>query len=146
MYKLIPGTTWHECDENGNFRSLDHVSTMKGGYLKDYPGQNLKLSTDGEGYLIINLVRGKRRSYRAHRIVWETFNGMLEAGQRITFKNPDKTNISLSNLVLKGKTKIQSKNAQILKMESEGKSHSEIALKFNLYEPLVAQMCACLRG
>jgi hypothetical protein len=59
----------------------------------------LKLRTDTKHYLQVDLVRnGEYTRKRAHRIVWEAFNGRIEGRLEINHKDLDRANNRLDNL------------------------------------------------
>jgi hypothetical protein len=59
----------------------------------------LKPRTDTKHYLQVDLVRnGKYTRKRAHRIVWEAFNGRIEGRLEINHKDLDRANNRLDNL------------------------------------------------
>jgi hypothetical protein len=59
----------------------------------------LKPRADTKHYLQVDLVRnGKYTRKRAHRIVWEAFNGRIEGRLEINHKDLDRTNNRLDNL------------------------------------------------
>ena len=59
----------------------------------------LKPRTDTKYYLQIDLVRnGKYTRKRAHRVVWEAFNGRIEGRLEINHKDLDRANNRLDNL------------------------------------------------
>ena len=86
-WKEIPGSHGkYQVNNNGVFRSLCRKKVK---VLKLY-----KLPT---GYMQVNL---GQRTYYAHRIVWEAFNGPIPAGLQINHINEDKTDNRLDNLNL----------------------------------------------
>lgn len=59
----------------------------------------LKPRTDTKHYLQVDLVRnGKYTRKRAHRVVWEAFNGRIESRLEINHKDLDRANNRLNNL------------------------------------------------
>ena len=76
----------YSVDEDGNvFRNNEKMSPVN----------------NGIGYLQIKLRKNKKRFNRyIHRIVWETFNGLIPKGFEINHIDHDKSNNSLSNLEL----------------------------------------------
>ena len=52
-----------------------------------------------KGYLLIQLtIDGKRKAYRVHRLVWQTFVGDIPESYHIHHKDENKTNNNLDNL------------------------------------------------
>jgi hypothetical protein len=84
--KPIPKFENYSCDENGNFfRNKKMLKTV----------QNEK------GYLHIRLYKnGKQFSFRAHRVVYETFIGPILDGHEINHKNGVKDDNNVNNLEL----------------------------------------------
>lgn len=61
----------------------------------------LKLFKNSKGYLYVDLYKdGKRKEFRVHRLVWETFNGAIPDGMEVNHINEIKTDNSLWNLNL----------------------------------------------
>lgn len=84
MKKLISGYDNYYIDELGNV----YKNNIK-----------LKPSDNGVGYLNIKLKKdGYRKHYYVHRLVWETFNGVVPQGYEINHKDHNKYNNELSNL------------------------------------------------
>ena len=144
MYKPVPNTKYTEVNELGQFRTREHTTVLKSGYEKFYPVRELKLSQGA--YLTINLTRGDRRGiYKAHRLVWEAFNGPLQSGDMVVFKTNDRSNIALNNLELKTRKQDENDYQLLLRLESLGMSHEDLAKKFNTTELLISRKCANLR-
>lgn len=58
-------------------------------------------SNNGKGYAVVAVyVKGVRKTRTVHRIVWETFNGMIPAGLVIDHKDRNRMNNELDNLRL----------------------------------------------
>ena len=145
MYKPVPNTKYTEVNELGQFRSREHVTVFESGYEKLYPERKLVL-TQGSEYLVINLTRGDRRGvHKAHRLVWEAFNGPLELGEMVVFKTVDRSNIALNNLELKTRKKNETDYQLLLRLETLGMSYEELAKRFNSNEVLISRKCANLR-
>lgn len=84
MLKPIPGFENYLCSINGEF------------YRK---GKLLKPACHEKGYLHIRLYKdGKQFTFRAHRIVYSTFVGKIDAGLEINHKNGIKDDNRLCNL------------------------------------------------
>ena len=144
MYKPIPNTHV-EVNELGQFRSVDHTQILSSGYEKQFYGQPLKVSSGD--YPKIKIKRGERWcTYRAHRLVWEAFNGPLSVGDRIIFKNADRTNIALNNLELKQSNVEESDDQLLLRLQSLGMSYADLAKKFDSNEVDIASRCEVLRS
>lgn len=68
-------------------------------WVGDAAYRSLKPRTDTKHYLQVDLVRnGKYTRKRAHRIVWEAFNGRIEGRLEINHKDLDRANNRLDNL------------------------------------------------
>lgn len=64
-------------------------------------GRILKPGHTKDGYLqVVLYCRGKKRTFRLHRLVWESFNGPIPEGMQVNHINEDKTDCSLANLSL----------------------------------------------
>jgi len=83
-WKAIPDFPNYECSDTGEFRRN---------------GKPLKTCAQKKGYMHIRLYRdGKQYSFRAHRLVYETFIGKIPKGLEINHLNGIKDDNSLSNL------------------------------------------------
>lgn len=91
IWKDIPGFApgTYQVSNLGNFRN------MKFGYER-------KLNpTTALGYKVITLTKdGKQKIYKAHRLVWEAFNGPIPEGIQVNHINEIKTDNRLENLNL----------------------------------------------
>lgn len=65
----------YQVSDMGHFRSLDCIRPMKNGVIRQYYGRDLSTKECKDGYLYVDLTDkdGKRKSYKAHRIVAEHF-------------------------------------------------------------------------
>ena len=77
----------------------------RNGLLNYFEPRELKYKTDKDGYLEVclsTIIDGKhKRLYRrVHRLVWETFNGVIQNNLTIDHINRIKTDNNLSNLRL----------------------------------------------
>lgn len=65
----------YQVSDMGHFRSLDCIRPMKNGVTRQYYGRDLSTKECKDGYLYVDLTDkdGKRKSYKAHRIVAEHF-------------------------------------------------------------------------
>lgn len=62
-----------------------------------------KICRDGDGYSCVELVvstHGKRRSFKAHRVIWEMINGPIPKGIEIDHVDTNSMNNAPSNLRL----------------------------------------------
>lgn len=76
MWKDIKGFEGlYQVSDDGRFRSLDCMRPMKNGIMRTYYGRELSTKECKDGYLYIDLTDkdGKRKAYKAHRIVAEHF-------------------------------------------------------------------------
>ena len=81
----------YEVSDYGAVRSLDYQGKKRIKYLRNVKNRY--------GYECINLCRnGKRKQFRVHRIVWETFNGTIPAGMEIDHINAIRDDNRLDNL------------------------------------------------
>lgn len=58
--------------------------------------------TDKDGYLLIKIAEPSQWRH-AHLVVWESANGEVPAGQTVSFRDNNKLNLELSNLMLVSK-------------------------------------------
>lgn len=84
MWKAIKNFENYFCNENGEFKNQD---------------KPLKLAQHKSGYANIRLFKnGQSFTYRAHRIVYETFVETIPMGYEINHKNGIKNDNKLCNL------------------------------------------------
>ena len=76
------------------------------GRVWSYKSNRFIGSFDKDGYLIVGLVgdNGKTKTYGIHRVIWLTVNGNIPKNMEINHIDEDKTNNSISNLVLTNHT------------------------------------------
>lgn len=94
MWKPVPGyESEYEASTDGQFRRI----RTRFGRLMDKP-RILKFG-DRRGYAGVTFCQeGKTKTFNAHRVTWETFNGPIPEGMQINHKNGDKRDNRLSNL------------------------------------------------
>jgi hypothetical protein len=98
-WRPIAGRPGYEVSDFGRVRSLDRVvRRLQHGRLVDvhYKGVMLRLNPAGNGYLNVNLGRG--RSARVHSLVLEAFVGPRPAGHQAAHADGDKLNNAAANL------------------------------------------------
>lgn len=81
---------FYEASSEGNVRRIHrygraHVHLLRPGSRRDYANFTLCLESQA-------------KTFCAHRLVWEAFNGQIPAGMQINHKNGDKRDNRLSNL------------------------------------------------
>ena len=82
----------YEVSDCGNVRNKKTGRILHPGHTKD-------------GYLQVVLYKdGKKKTYRLHRLVWESFNGSIPEGYEVNHINEDKTDNRLCNLNLMTRT------------------------------------------
>lgn len=80
----------------GNVKSLDRIDTYKNRKIK---GKIIRPYKHSMGYLQVCLsIKGSRKHYFIHRLVYETFYGKIPEGLVINHIDEDKTNNYLDNL------------------------------------------------
>lgn len=96
MWKSVPGyDDDYEVSDVGEFRRL---TTRSGRSLAE---PKLIKTGSRRGYRNITFCKeGSIRTYSAHRVVWEAFNGFIPDGIQINHKNGNKADNSLANLEL----------------------------------------------
>lgn len=83
----------YEVSNLGGVRSLNYRGR---GFMKI-----LKCWKNKSGYLYITLVKEKsKKSFRLHRLIWETFNGEIPEGMQVNRIDENKENNRLDNLNL----------------------------------------------
>lgn len=84
------------------FWNGDRYDTSSYGRVRNKKtGRILKPGHTKDGYLqVVLYCRGKKRTFKVHRLVWESFNGPIPEGMQINHLNEDKTDCSLTNLSL----------------------------------------------
>jgi hypothetical protein len=83
-WKLIPNFSNYECSDTGLFRRN---------------GRMLRTTTHPKGYKNIRLYKnGKQHTFRAHRVVYETFVGFIPSDKEINHLDGIKDNNSILNL------------------------------------------------
>lgn len=101
IWKDIPGyEDWYQVSNLGNVRSVDRYVNSRWGkiYRKGRPLSPNKVDT---GYMHIMLCKNQtNKTFRLHRLVWESFNGKIPDGMQINHIDEDKTNNRLDNLNL----------------------------------------------
>lgn len=80
----------------GNVRSLDRVQVYSNGRVHTYKGQQLKLISDGKGYLYVSL--GKHNNKSVHRLVAETFLPNPDNLPEVNHKDENGENNCVDNL------------------------------------------------
>lgn len=94
-YRPVPGFEgYYEASQLGTVRRIKTQGwRVTSRILK--PGQ----ARGGYDNYVLCL-NNERKNYRGHRLVWETFNGLVDAGKQINHINGDKKDNRLSNLEL----------------------------------------------
>ena len=86
------------------FRDYDNYEIYEDGRIYSYwTNKFLKPGTDEDGYKIVGIVdnNGKRKMYKVHRIVYETFTSKsIPPGMQVNHIDEDKTNNHINNLNL----------------------------------------------
>ena len=84
----------------GNVKSITHYRKNRYNKKQIVKGKLLKLNDDrSKGYLIVTLCKnGKRKTYRVHRLVAETFIDNLENLPQVNHKDGNKYNNHINNL------------------------------------------------
>ena len=99
----------------GRVKSLNYNRTRKEKILKH--------GSDKKGYLYVNLCKeGKKRNYRVHRLVAETFIDNLENKPEVNHKDEDKTNNKVENLewvTSKENSNYGTRNKRVAKSQSK---------------------------
>lgn len=98
VWKPVVGfEEYYEVSNLGRIRSLDReVYSEKGSFMRFYRGRILKLTDNGNGYLVVNLGRGNRR--HVHRVVAEAFLPNIFNLPFINHKDENPKNNEVSNL------------------------------------------------
>lgn len=89
----LPGEKWKQyLDTTFEISNLGRIKNNKTNNI-------LKGKITGKGYVEWNLsISGKKKSYLAHRLVYQTFKGDIKDGYVINHKDGNKTNNNLDNL------------------------------------------------
>lgn len=82
--------------------NADKYEVSSNGRVKNKKtGRILRPRKTRKGYLQIGLRKdGKKKCFRVHRLVWESFNGPIPEGMQINHINEDKTDNRIENLSL----------------------------------------------
>jgi len=76
-----------------------YLGSTDGRIKSTYTGKNLSFVKDGDGYLKTTLkINKKNKTVRAHRFIYECFNGIMDNSLQINHKNGDKENNSIFNI------------------------------------------------
>lgn len=90
----------YQVSDEGKFRSLDCVRTMRNGVERQYYGKELSPTLASDDYYVVHLTdkEGVRRAHKVHRILAETFIENPLGLPIINHKNENKHDNRLSNL------------------------------------------------
>nr|DAO55581.1 MAG TPA: homing endonuclease [Caudoviricetes sp.] len=89
----------YEISSLGRVRSLDRCICDKSGKTKRLKGVALNPSTDAGGYKFFHAtIDGKRISFKVHRLVYQSFVGVIPFDMEIDHIDRNKANNSLNNL------------------------------------------------
>ena len=90
----------YQVSDEGKFRSLDCIRTMKNGVERQYYGKELSPTLASDDYLVVHLTdkKGVRKAYKVHRIIAETFIPNPLNLPIINHKNENKRDNRISNL------------------------------------------------
>ena len=98
IWKDVPGLEGkYQVSTYGGVKSLDRMVDRSNGTSAMLKGRILTPTKSKKGYLSV-IIGGK--SYRVHRLVWETFVGPIQKGMQVNHIDEDKTNNRLDNLNL----------------------------------------------
>lgn len=149
----------YQASTAGRIRSLDRSIATKTGNRK-YPGRVLTPTFSREGYFYVDLsVAGNKDRRSVHRLVFETFEGVIPNDLQIRHLDGDQKNNNLSNLLLgtakenaadrlrhgkglRGSKHPKSKlrEFQIPQILSDPRTHAEIAASFGVSKSLIANI------
>ena len=89
----------YEVSSLGRVRSLDRFIYEKSGKKKWIKGKTLSPSTDVGGYKFFHAtIDGKKTYFKVHRLVYQSFIGIIPIGMEIDHMDRDKANNFLPNL------------------------------------------------
>ena len=84
---------------------------------------------DAYGYMVIKTsLTGRDRHQQKHRWLWEQANGRVPEDHYVSFKDGDKTNITLDNLILLNKRELACLNMHYQRLSDEDTHLTYIAL------------------
>ena len=91
----------------------------------------MKFSHDKDGYLIFGMTKeGVMGNHKAHRVIWEYYNGKIKEGLQINHKNGIKDDNRIENLELvTAKQNVHHKNHTLNKMIYGESVHNSILKK-----------------
>lgn len=91
---------YYEVSSYGNVRSLDRKIVTKRGVTKCLTGKPMKLTTNSDGYLVVNLwMQGLSRVWQVHKLVATAFLGApLTPDLQVLHRDGQNGNAALRNL------------------------------------------------
>lgn len=100
IWKDIKGYEgFYQSSTFGRARSLDTYRKSRNGTVRFCKGRILKLKTNNQGYLQVNLYKnGKVKTFRVHRLVAEAFLPNPDNLPEVNHKDENKLNNCVSNL------------------------------------------------
>lgn len=90
----------YQVSDEGKFRSLDCIRTMRNGVERQYHGKELSPTLASDDYYVVYLTdeEGSRKAHKVHRIIAETFIPNPLNLPIINHKNENKHDNRISNL------------------------------------------------
>ncbi len=89
----------YQVSDHGRVRSLPRVRKDRAGKVRRWPGKQLALVRDGNGYLRVNLSDlGRREARCVHGLVAEAFIGSRPESMEVCHNDGNRDNNALSNL------------------------------------------------